>query len=116
MVGSYQISPPSLRCTTNATSLLGGHRLVLKMAADCNQEYFTKVGFQPGLLNPDDKCIYTVYKQVTIWQPAVINTRPFMVIGIILILMGAGTLIWWGFSYLSLRRFRNNVESYQQLE
>ena len=109
MVGNYEISPPSLRCSTKTPSLLGGHRLVLKMTAECNPDYFSKVGFQPGQLNPDDKCIYTVYKQMSVWQPAVINTRPFMVIGIMLALLGAGTLIWWCFSYLSLRRMRNNL-------
>ncbi len=116
MVGAFSVAPPTLRCSTRSPSLLGTHRLVLKMTAACSQDYFSKNGFQPGPLNADDKCVYTVYKNLLVWQPAVINTKPFMVIGVGLALLGIGILLWWGLSYISLRRMRNNLESYQNLE
>jgi hypothetical protein len=116
MVGRFSVAPPTLRCSTRSHSLLGSHRLVLKMTAACSQDYFNKNGFQPGPLNADDKCVYTVYKNLVVWQPAVINTTPFMVIGVCLGLLGVGILLWWGLSFVSLRRMRNNLENYQNLE
>jgi flagellar biosynthesis/type III secretory pathway M-ring protein FliF/YscJ len=46
----------------------------------------------------------------------VINTKPFMVIGLSLAILGLGILIWWGFSFVTIRRMRNNLENYQNLE
>lgn len=38
-----------------------------------------------------------------------------MVIGVILIILGVGVLIWWAFSYLSFRRLKNYFDNYQDL-
>lgn len=51
-----------------------------------------------------------------IWQPAVINTMPFMVVGIIVGVLGVGILIWWAFSFLSLRKLKNYLDNYHDLE
>jgi hypothetical protein len=116
LIGRYSITPPSIRCSTRNSSLLGTHKLVLKVTAECNPDYFAATGFQPGSLGKDDKCVYTLYRSMAVWQPAVINTRPFMVIGICLGVMAVGVLVWWGCSYLNFRRLQNYCDNYQNLE
>jgi hypothetical protein len=115
LIGTFAINPPAVKCSTKSTTVLGTHRLVLKMTAECSQNYFVSVGFQPGTLNSDDKCVYTVYRNMVVWKPATINTAPFMVIGISLGVLGLAVLVWWAFSYLNFRKLKNYFDSYHQL-
>jgi hypothetical protein len=67
MLGTYLLIPPAIFCTTSNASAIGSHRVVLKVTAECNQDYFKSVGFNSGLLASDDHCVYSVYQTMQIW-------------------------------------------------
>lgn len=45
LIGSYEVYPPSMTCSAVSKSLLGTHRLLIKVVAECNQKYFNSIGF-----------------------------------------------------------------------
>lgn len=54
---------------------------------------------------------------MVVWEPAAINTTPFMIIGIMLGVLGLAIFIWWAFSYLNFRRLKNYFDNnYSNLE
>lgn len=116
LIGHYRIHPPQLFCSTRNNSYLGTHRLVLKATAACNPKFFKETGFEPGNLEPEDKCVYTVYQNMEVWEAAEIDTKPFLIFGILIGLLGLVIIIWWGCSHLSLRKLRNFVDNYRELE
>jgi len=67
MLGTYLLIPPAIFCTTSDPKALGSHRVVLKVTAECNQNYFNRIGFNPGQLASDDRCVYSVYQTMQIW-------------------------------------------------
>ena len=88
-------------------SAVGQHNVLFKVTAECNQEYLNRIGFNPGNLEKDDKCVYTVYHKVKIWKPAALNVKVFGIIGIIIGILSLGVLVWWGCSFVNLRKLQN---------
>jgi hypothetical protein len=60
--------------------------------------------------------VYTVYQTVSVWEPATINVKAFIIILSLIGVVGLGILIWWGIGYLKLSKLRNYVEHYHSLE
>lgn len=116
MVGTYMLIPPAIFCSTVNTSTLGSHRVVLRVTAECNQAYFKSVGYNSGQLASDDRCVYSVYQTMQIWQPAQIDTTPFLVVVIIILILSLGILVWWVYSFVDLRKLRNSLRDYETLE
>jgi hypothetical protein len=95
--------------------LVGTHKLVFKVSAECSQAYFSKTGFQPGVVANDDKCVYTAYQTVSVWEPTEVNVKAFIIILGVIGVIGLGILVWWGINYLKLTRMRNYLSNYQTL-
>lgn len=76
------------------------------MTAECNLDYFKEIQFAPGVLPAEDRCVYSVYHTVKIWKPKPLNVKIFMILGLMIGAIGMGILIWWGVSYVHLRRLK----------
>jgi hypothetical protein len=50
-----------------------------------------------------------------IWEPAVFNHKPFIIVGVLLGLLIVGVLLWCGFGYLKWRKLQSTVDSYSNL-
>jgi hypothetical protein len=73
------------------------------------------VGFHPGSFEKEDRCVYTVYHHVKIWKAAAINVKAFGIIGVIILLLGLGIIIWWLCSFINLRKLRAHLLHYQSV-
>ena len=51
-----------------------------------------------------------------VWQAAEINTKPFLVFGLLIGLLGFVIIVWWGCSHFSLQKLRNIVDNYRELQ
>lgn len=67
LIGTYEIIPPEVSCQTSSVNQVGNHKLLFKVTAECNVQYFSSIGFNPGQILQDDKCIYSVYQTVNFW-------------------------------------------------
>lgn len=85
------------------------------MTAECSAEYFDRIGLKHDKFDKEDKCIYTVYHHVKIWRAAAINVKAFGVIGVIILLLGLGILIWWLCSFVDLNRLKAQLQQYQSV-
>jgi hypothetical protein len=45
-----------------------------------------------------------------VWQPAHINTTPFIIIALGLMLLGLAILAWWALSYCKFRNLKNYLD------
>jgi hypothetical protein len=95
--------------------MIGVHKLVLRVTAECSSNYFSSIGFELGINTKDDKCVYTVYKNMLIWLPVEISTTSFLIIGIVLFIFAAAVLLWWIFSYYNFKKLKNYLDNYQDL-
>ena len=94
---------------------MGKHKVLFKVTAECNQDYFKQIGFNPGNIEEEDRCIYTVYHKVKIWRPAALNVKAFGLFALLVALLGLGVLIWWGCSFIGLRKVQLEWRDYSNL-
>ena len=45
LMGNFKIIPPSINCQTSDLAVVGNHKLVLRVTAECNLNYFKRIGF-----------------------------------------------------------------------
>jgi hypothetical protein len=51
-----------------------------------------------------------------IWEPAKIDTTPFLVIAIVILVLSLAILVWWIYSFVDLRKLRNSLRDYENLQ
>ena len=67
IIGGFNLKSPVIACQTSDSAQIGSHRVIYKAVAECNTDYFEKIGFKSGSLSEEDKCIYTVYRDLIVW-------------------------------------------------
>jgi hypothetical protein len=45
MIGNYTLTPPEIYCSTSDINDVGNHRLLFKVTAECNSNYFKQTNF-----------------------------------------------------------------------
>lgn len=112
LVGNYEIIPPSITCFPNSTEALGRHKVLFQVTAECNSAYFKSIMFEPGPLSNDDKCVYSVYRNVKIWKGKAIEAKLFIYFSMIIAALGLGVLVYWAASYFNLRKLQHQLRNY----
>jgi hypothetical protein len=87
--------------------MVGNHMLLFKVTAECNENYFKSIGFEPGQVMGDDKCVYSVYQTVEFWEAKEVNIKIFLIILGVIGALALLLLVWWGLSKLKLNKKRN---------
>lgn len=90
--------------------------MLFKITAQCNAEYLSSIKFPAESIGKDDKCVYSVYQNVKIWKGKSLDVKIFMAFALVVGLIGVIVLIWWGCSYLNLRKLKNYLHHYRSLE
>jgi hypothetical protein len=115
-VGTYEVTPPSVTCLPTSSESIGRHKVLFKVTAECDAEYFKAIQFSPGAVSGDDKCVYSIYRNVKVWKGKSIEVKIFIYITLLIAGLGVAVLIYWGASYFNFRKLKNQLRNYESLE
>jgi hypothetical protein len=95
--------------------MVGNHHLVFKVTADCNERYLNKINYPLDKIIRGDQCLYTVCQDLRIWQPATIDTSPFVNSFIVIIVLLVAIVVWWVYTFVNYKKLEKDIYEYQNL-
>lgn len=114
-LGDFQVVQPYVTCQAHDTNQTGSHHLVFKTVAECNKNFLEEKKIDMGTIDgftSEDSCIYTVYQQVYFWRAGEINTKPILILLLVVLAFGLGVFLIWLFKRISIRNARQELAEF----
>ena len=74
--------------------MLGTHNLALRTTAECSEPYLKSINYTKPK-GEDDICVYTVYKNILIWEQGEVPIKPLAIVTLVFLIFLAVMIIWF---------------------